>query len=434
MKKTLLLVLFFMSVSIPMSGQLAISLQATESTGEYGSNTITRCYDRDHDITAYSLNGKTYIDFVKISTWDVYNRELAPGNEIYDLFIVGDELFFCGRNSLVHSGIIGHLHIPDMIMNTQIAVNIFRIDSVYILKKLVVNTDAGAYHVSAIGQNISTDPSVVFYNNVLIDYPDFFSPTFTYDAIYANGYEMYYDLLQTDRYIVCLGYDNDPSVNSLCYRKAERANIWANALLDSLHFFLNGNDVYSIMHSTAMDRDNVATSYFYMNGAFSYTRIRTIDVAQDVMTGSWCYTLSDKGEPTAMTFLHASKNLVVMQDFSYGGTYNSNFIQFCPFGIGLSPIIDYRPGELFQHITEHDSKYYLASGGSRWFWKDGPVVPTGFLWPSCPEESSFYVPDIRPLSHRVVYDVMNNVATASVPDPDTPSLNPYSFGVDCENQ
>ncbi len=87
MKKTLLLVLFFMSVSIPMSGQLAISLQATESTGEYGSNTITRCYDRDHDITAYSLNGKTYIDFVEISTHDVYNRELAPGIEIYDMFV-----------------------------------------------------------------------------------------------------------------------------------------------------------------------------------------------------------------------------------------------------------------------------------------------------------------------------------------------------------
>lgn len=388
--------------------------------------------DRDHDITAYSLNGKTYIDFVEISTWDVYNRELAPGIEIYDMFVVGNELFFCGRNRQMHWGIIGYLHIPDMILNNTIAVNYIKIDSVYILKKLVVNTDAGTYHVSAIGQNISTDPSVVFYNNVLIDYPNITIPT--YYAIYANGHEMYYDLLQTDRYIVCLGYDNDPSVNSICYRKAKRGNIWANALLDSLHYFLNGNDVYSIMHSTSMDRDNVATSYFYMAGSTSYTRIRTIDVAHDVMTGTWYYTLPDKGEPKAMTFLHASNTLVVMQDFSYGGTYNSNFIQFRPFGMGSSPIIEYRPDELFQHITEHDSKYYLASGGSRWFWKDGPVVPTDFPNFSCPVESSFSVPDIRPLSHWVVYDVMNKVATTSVPDPDTLGLNPFSFGVDCENQ
>ena len=79
-------------------------------------------------------------------------------------------------------------------------------------------------------------------------------------------------------------------------------------------------------------------------------------------------------------------------------------------------------------------KYYLASGGSRWFWKDGPVVPTDFPNFYCPVESSFSVPDIRPLSHRVVYDVMNKVATTSVPDPDTLGLNPYSFNIECENQ
>ena len=178
MKKALLFIVLCMSASISMYGQLNISLYATESNGQYGDNTVTRCYDRDHDVTAYSINGQTYIDLVEISTNYVYNRQLAQDIEIYDLFIVRDELFFCGRHSLLRCGIIGRLHIPDLPLPAPVSVDYIYIDSVYILKKLVVNTDAGTYHVSAIGQNISTDPSVVFYNNVLIDYPNITIPIY----------------------------------------------------------------------------------------------------------------------------------------------------------------------------------------------------------------------------------------------------------------
>lgn len=415
-----------------MIAQLNISMEASEYTGLSGGNTVSCCYDYDHDVTAYSLGGKTYIDLVEISTSYVYNVELASDIEVMDMFVHNDLLFFCGRDSRRQIGIVGYLNIPDIPLMLPITTKYFEVSSVFFLNKMVVNNDAGSYHVSALGQDLWPNQPSLFYNNLLVDIPDI--TAVGYNVFNFNYYEKYYDLLLTERQIVCFGYDTDPAVTSICYRKAERHNITASPLFDSIHFFFRGDDAYSITHSTELDSGRIATAYFYMTGSASSTRIRTIDVVHDIMTYSFEFTIPDKGEPKHLTFLPAKRKLVVMQDYLFGGTYNSNFIIFDPLIVSPTGKIDYMPTNLFQHLAKHNLKYYLASSGSYWFWKDGAMVPTGFPSSNCPIETTINIHDIRTLQHQVILDGLTpSPATGYLTSP-AHSITSYMFTPGCSNQ
>ena len=302
----------------------------------------------------------------------------------------------------------------------------------YNMNKLVVNDELGPFHVSAIGQDLWPNQSSLYYNNLFVDIPDI--TTTGYDVYYFDYNEHYYDLLLTDKFIVCCGYDTDPSVQSICYRKTERFNISTCPLFDSIHYFAGGDDAYSMTHSTSLDTNRIAMSYFYMSGPTSYTRIRTIDVMYSIMTNSYEFVLPDKGEPKHLAFIPANRNLVVMQDFAYAGTYNSNFIQFNPF-INYPPgIIEYKPAKIFQHLTEHYFKYYLASLGSEWFWKEGSAAPTGYPDADCPDENIMEIKETQTLRHHVIYNNITPVSNTGniVPMPHDDNL--YRVSIECTNQ
>lgn len=419
-----------------MFAQLNISLHATDTSGSLGDNTITRCYDNNRDLTSYYYNGKTYIDLVEIASWDVRKIEMPSNIDIMDMFILDDNLFFCGRNKQLNKGIIGYLNILDY-YTPQVAVKYMEITGTYVLDQIVVNKHAGSYRIAAIGQNQWPYPQQYFYNTIFVDCSDITVSSLlsTIYCVYEfNVNEKIYNLLQTDNYYVCFGYDVDPNVNSICYRKANRTNIPWNSLFDSIHYFQRGDESYSAIHSTAMENNDIATTYFYMIGSVSRTRIKAFDIAHDNMFGAWEYILPEKGEPKHVTFLPTNRNLVVMQDFLWNGTYNTNFVQFNPYNYSLNGKVDYKPSQLFQHVTVHDSRYYLASNGSSWFWKDGTLSPTDTPDPDCPKETTISIPDNRPLSHQVIPDIMTFSLHLGGVSTINKNVLSIIYDIDCKNQ
>lgn len=436
MKKIPLTIFTFMLASSQLFAQLNVSLHAIDASGQNGSNAISRCYDRNRDLTAYYYNGKTYIDLVEILPQTIYRAEMPANIDVMDMYIIDDNVFFCGRDRQQNKGIIGYLHIPDYYLSS-VAVKYMEVNAAYVLTHIVVQKMSGSYRIAAIGQDKWPYPQQYFYNTLFVDCSDIttnsiIGPIYTVHEF--NTYEKIYNLLLTDNYYVCFGYNVDPNINSICYRKAYRTNITLNSLFDSIHYFRRGDEAYSDIRSTAMKKNDIAVTYFYMIGTVSRTRIKTIDIVHDNMFGAWEYILPEKMEPSHVVFLPTNRNLVIMQEFLWNGTYNTNFVQFNPYDFSEPRKVEYKPSQLFQHVTVHDSKYYLASKGRSWFWKDGTLAPTDYPNQNCPKETPINISDTRPLDHLVVPDVMRlsfywgSISTSNI----IPVMSVLS--IDCSNR
>lgn len=436
MKKLLLFITLFSVLSVSLSAQLNISLHAKEGVNENGANTVTRCVDDDRDVTAYRLNGRTYIDLVEIVSQDVHRVEVGRDIEITDLFVQVSELFFCGYDNQNDYGVVGYMDIADFYLTSPATANIttVAVSQLDRLNKLVVNKDAGQFHVSAIGENQWHDQSYSYSSHHFFDCPDIMAVPVVYTVDSIAG-ERYDDILLTNHYIVLFGYNGDPSVNSIFYRKTDRINAVPNTMFDDVHYFQYGDDAYSVTTSTAMDGDNIATAYFYMYPMGDpVTRVRVIDVAADYMTMSKEYILPEKMEPRHIAFFRADRMLVVMQNFMHGGTYNTNFV-YVDLLPPLGPsFIEYIPGVLFQFMTEHDNRYYHAASGSTWFWKDVLTAPTGIFDPNCPIRSKIDINDIHRLDHLRIIRRTLPVPQVVLPVPLRTPPTLFRYSTECSNR
>lgn len=436
MKKILLFCVLVSVISVPVSAQLNVSLYTKDGTNENGVNTVTRCVDANRDVTAYRLSGRTYIDLVEITPQNVYRVEVGTDIEINDLFILGSELFFCGYDNQLDWGVVGCMDIADFYLTSPATANITTVvvNQLNRLNKLVVNKDAGLFHVSAIGENQWHDGSYSYSSYHFFDCPDIMSVPvgYTVDSV-AN--ERYDDILLTNHYIVLFGYNVDPSINSVFYRKTDRVNAVPNAMFDDVHFFQYGDDAYSVTTSTAMYDDKIATAYFYMYpSGDAVTRVRVIDMAADQMTLSKEYKLPEKTEPRHIAYLRAGMMLVVMQDFTHGGTYNTNFVYVDLVSPDGTPFIEYKPGVQFEFMTWHDGRYYHAASGSRWFWKDVLTAPTDNPRPDCPKRAKIDRKVIRLLKHKKISRSTLSFPYSRWPVPMYKSPGWISHRQECSNQ
>ena len=385
------------------------SLHAYDPFNLGGGLTTVRNWDEDHIVSFYVTPSYTpMIEILELSTTTVYYVPLPDTVFIKDMVVDAnnDMLYFCGSTSY-HTyeagsyngvGLLGWIDL-NSVMAGYINMEYYRIvNSGYTVdgvNKLVEYDDGGYSHIVAIGEENyhwgSYSYSQHYFIDCMMNVP---ASSALVDVRPFSQYERYRDVLLTDKYVVFMGYDANPATNSICYRKTNPYNVH-DVIFDDIHVFYNGNDAMSVTHSTAMQKDDIATAYFSINGNGDFvTRLRVIDVANDVNTNAQEFIIAEKGEPDDIVYISKDSSLVLKQYFytNSSSSYNSNFVLIEPYTfVSYTTDVEFIIGESFDDLSLRGSNQYLAGAGASWFFKDKTVPASMLNNPRCPSYEKMYI-------------------------------------------
>ncbi|MBR4506804.1 MAG: hypothetical protein IKP21_08520, partial [Bacteroidales bacterium] len=429
-----------MALCVGLSASAQISVYADDGVMAGWTGTITRSWGTDFGITYYWVGNQPYLDIADKLTLQIHRFDMPPEINIKDMFVdqATNTLYFCGTTAsphhtvLIGEGVLGRINLGSLSSIEWII-----IPMVSELTKLVEYDNGGQQQVAAIGIYHWAVEPYTYAQYYFVDCPDASSALTMAASTQLSKFapeERYYDIMLTDNYVVCFGYDIAPRINSICYRKTYKTNL-SNPIFNDIHYFAKSDYTYSITHTTSLDEDRIITSYLYIDSTIFSTRLRTIDVAGDVMIHSQEYFQNDKTDPTDIVHIPTDNSVVVMHDFYFAGSTNSNFIYIDPFPYApYTASFEFRPGKCMLSMTMHDSHYYLAGKGPSWFLKDKLVPSSGYPDPDCPALNKL---DIDLLDNLVHLSTPYNL----VPDPcictdyNAPlAFLPYNFSNPCINQ
>ena len=409
------------------AAEAQISAYADDGTIAGWTGTIARSWGSDYGVNYYWVGNTPYLDAANKLTLIIHRLTMPADINIKDMYIdqTNGILYFCGTTAKpyqsleIGEGVLGWLSLYN-ITSTLSPTNVYWIviPTVSVLTKLVeYENSVSQPQVAAIGvYHWSVEP----YTHTQYSFVDCLDAT-NASTMASSTYltklapdERYYDVMLTSDFVVCFGYNADPTVNSICYRKKPKDLLY-DPMFDDIHYFSGGDDAYSITHTTAMSDNDIITSYLYVDpGNTMHTRLRTIDISTDVMTHSQEYIQPEKIDPTDIVYIPSDKSVVVMHDFTCAGTVNSNFVYIDPKTIvSYLTRVEFKPVELFLSMTMHDSHYYLAGKGPSWFLKDKLISPTGSPDPQCPAIDKL---DLL---------LLDNLNHLSVPYPSVPISDPW---------
>ena len=428
------------------AAEAQISLHFDDGAVPGWTGTIVRSWGTDYFVSYYWISNKSYLDVVDKNTGVIRRVRMPRDINLQDMCIdIWDNyLFFCGTTANPNqsfsagTGLIGYLKLTDVIapLPTTVSINWQTVPETSVVTKLAEYKKSGQKQVVAIGAYHWASGMYTHANYFFVECPTAISNLANINVTPFTQYERYDDIVLTSNYVVCFGYDTDPAVNSICYRKTPRTNL-SDPSFEKINYFYGGDDAASVTHTTSLNDDNILTSYLYIdNNNYYYTNLRTIDIASDLMTFSQTYFQDEKNDLTDIVYIPNDVSVVAMHDFTFSGTVNSNFIFIDPYPvISYTTDLEFKPGESFLSMTMHDTKYYLAGKGASWFLKEKIPAPTNTPVPfvDCPKRNKINITLRKNLDYMSLpYPIAATPSLGSSGD-ESQSPEQYSASLICFN-
>ncbi|MCR5588281.1 MAG: hypothetical protein K6F72_01565 [Bacteroidales bacterium] len=422
-----------------------ISLHIQDTTNPIGGHTIVRSWGTNSTVTFYvtrdSLPKLEIVDHSTGSTKWVY---LPDDLFLKDMYVdqTSNILYFCGStnyssyNAGEYSGygILGYINLRSY-SYPNIPVYYIEFDQpgydLNSINKLVEYDVSGAPQIVAIGEK--RNAGRIFY---MIDCFNISGSPIRLNVSQFPYNERYDDILRTNRFVVFLGYNADPSVQSLCYRKTNPYGL-SDPILNDIHLFNKGDDALSLTHSTAMIQDKVATSYLSINSVGKFvTRIRTIDMSMDQNTHSQDYVIYPyKIEPDGIIYMPEDSSLVLMQRLETEREHRTIFLHLLPYPQSpYNSIMEFKDHEFFESLTPYNTHYYMAAIGGSWFMKNITMHPNNYPDIKCPTEKSI---GIERCDNLLPYSFFSPIGFTYYPYSlrfGTCAVNQSGVNVNCSNQ
>ena len=255
---------------------------------------------------------------------------IASNLYVNDFVIVGDTVFFCGRNANGDIGFFGHFLIQDFFLNTHgYTVTDFTFltsqGQVRSFDKMVTYLESGVRIFAAIGHSTTGNYVVAELNfepNV---------PTYQYNIgeLTTSSNESILDIALTNSYVITAGFENAYSTDRLlCVRVYERSSLFTNngpqdvanyiypASLPSTYFEGNQLVITNLLH----DEFAVAAYWTFQNSSttlgtyvgiyeigsnYSLTSLGSIRIDQspNYLNGGWTLRGMTPQGPTSMFYL-----------------------------------------------------------------------------------------------------------------------------------
>ncbi len=418
-----------------------ISLHTQDTTNPIGGHTIVRSWETNSTVTFYvTSDSLPKLEIVKKPTGSPKWVYLPDDLFLKDMYVdqTSNILYFCGSTSYSSygagnyegHGILGYIDL-NYFSYSYIPVYYIVLDQpgndLNSINKLVEYDVSGAVQIVAIGEKRNNGRT--FY---MVD-----SKNITRIRVsqFPND-ERYDDILRTNHFVVFLGYNADPSVQSLCYRKTYLYDLY-NPILSDIHLFNRGDDALSLTHSTAMIKEKIATSYLSINSAGKFvTRIRTIDMSIDQNTHSQDFIIHPyKSEPDGIIYMSEDSSLVLMQRHDTEWEHRTQFLHLHPYPKShYNSIMEFKDYEFFESLTPYKTHYYMAAIGGSWFMKYKTMHPNNNPDTECPIEKSIR---LELCDNLLPYSLVSPFGSTLYPSSlrfETCAVNQSGVNVNCSNQ
>ena len=363
-------------------------------------------------VFSYVMNGKTYIGLVDLYG-NIKRADIGPDKRVYDMRVVGDELYFCGSVSGVQA-FVGHLKIHQLATSP----GPFPIDFTYLkasetdcLTRMVAYRWGTEVKVVAIGYNdcLWYNCSYVCPTNATCRKEFVFECVFTSGlpstsspirlqvvnpGAYGDRMEVLDDIVETDNYVAIVGvYDNAWFVIRRC-RKDDIMLTMSNLFL----YPFQGRELLMEHKACRMRGDTIAVasqaSDIDLNPE-NRTRFRVFDMATMNMLVDQEFEHGIKVKPDEMVYVPVDKTVVLLQEMPIPSLTNNNsvFVQLHPYQ--ATPYVAQgwytTSGLRYGSLDVRDDENYIATGGNYWITKH---------LPNCVSSTGCYTPCLIRISGR----------------------------------
>lgn len=345
------------------------------------------------------------------SPYNASGIELDPGQDVADIAVADEEIFFCGFDSVNGCSYIGHTTEYD-INNTSIY-RIIDITQVWTFVEMVAYRNPGStskYTVVAYGYD--RDGRELYIVEAVYDNmnPDF---DHTYKYYFDNMYNMWsMNLLTTDDSVVFVyrKFDNTNDYILACCPKID-------PLLHIHTYSMTGSNITYIQNisATSLDRNNIAISYYTANDLYTdQIDIHCIDVSTMTNYNSQAFPVIEKCVPPQMTYLSTPNAVVMLFESIYPDNppAPSNVLYGYPSFVYIdlnqtsSYVTDWLYSDKqyrFSGLTNFSGKWFMGTTYNELWYLERHATPP----PSAPLASCFY-------NSTVKVDIPRTVAISPV--------------------
>ncbi len=239
--------------------------------------------------------------------------ELDPGQNVSDIAVADEEIFFCGFDSANNCAYIGHTTENDI--NFTYTYKIIDITQVWTFVEMVAYRNPGsttkytivAYGYDRNGQDLYIVEAI--YDKSLLDFD--YNYTYYSDNL-LNMRSM--NLLTTDDYVVFIYRD---FINNYDYYIARCPKSTPLSYIEI--YRIQGSDILDRqgISATSLDRNNIAISYYASDIYQNQVDIHCIDVSTMSEYNYQAFPVIEKCAPPQMTYLSTPNVVVMLLEYIY---------------------------------------------------------------------------------------------------------------------
>lgn len=354
--------------------------------------------------------------------------ELPDDIILYDMQILGDRAYFCGKKPGLSSeiGVVGYVDLV-VLDGTPVpsAMNVVykKIPCASELRRLVAYKDTWANdRVVAIGIDRSITMVDAFAASVVVACEITGTFPYTLSYSYANSLnivsasEQWRDIVYNGTNVILVGHVN---MDKLIMRVCDPDNP-TTGIIDFLHFYpLPRKLVDAEIRGTYMHDETIAVTYRGMQSANTtdYTHLRVFDISSMVNLFSQETYVPYKSYIHELTYLPTDKSIVLLQDFPSGGIFTSNFVYMMPeTNLAYNTIYVFYEDRLYHSVDRYDPQKYIGAGNFHWLYRDKlATFPSYSIYPPflpCPSDEKITV---WPIDN--IIDNIYNMPLTPVPEP-----------------
>ena len=364
-------------ISILVCMLLLVQVAYSQMKSYEGFVTTNIPYEHDGSVVKHWTDNKNVVSFcdnIGVHWYIAYHRvykfvsgafvfdtvsyaSVPPGLEIKDLFVHGNNTYFCG--SYLGKGAYGWFPIDTSFTLTS-SIQIYPVNQVDTLRKLVVCPDTlGRVHLTAIGVSNANN------QHCILEVPNTVSSSYKLAFVNpAGGWhdEVLDDVVLTDDYVVFVSRDKREGVGELTFRYSSPVNVLGNPLIDTHYHILTTNSETSYpVAATRMDGNDFAVGYTAGNAA--ETRVHYLTAGSGInLIHSQSTSVCGTARMMDMTY-HSTTGKVTLLWPDFDGY--SHFLAFSPYVTGVQVATHpYHPRARCYSIDDMDGEAFVAFGGN----------------------------------------------------------------------
>ena len=379
------------------------------------SEVITYVHDLGIHRFTYENNSSLFYNYIDLPS--PYFDKIV----VNDFRIVGEMLYFCGKNLALNCGVLGVIKATPLRGPLPINAQIDYFDvagtTVLFIMDAYIDPATNTPRVAAVGYD-RVSSCGMWACGVWVDCAGFMpsvtpSSLSVFNSYYAGpgNYEHWSDVVSTNEWVVLVGAGYYGGQEGLMLRRFHKGNL-ADPELDNLYFYPESESlIWEELRAVALNEDDIAVVFrgIRNNNVTDFTKFRVFDIGLMQNINSQEYVIPYKSLINEMAYMKGADRVVLVNDFP-SPNYISNFVYLIPYQTtAYNTVYVHDQDWRFWSVTNLDGNFFVGSGCFHFLLRDAsasyPAVNDySGIPPLCPENEELMVSIIENDNKNMIFE------------------------------